>query len=154
MPDYSFVWRGDQVLDDVLDSAVEAMSSLALQGEAAVRSRAPVLTGFLRDSVYVFVDVTGGVDERSPALVFGDSAEYAIYVELGTRERPGVHFIMNGALSVAPYLAPLIGQILGIRGYSGTTSSGSTGPGIPNPYTSGPLRGLLGAALSGGDVTP
>lgn len=150
MAAYSFEWHGDKVLDDVLMGCLEALNRLSVEAEEAVREGAPVRTGFLRDSVYAFVDSTGGLGSRTPALILGAAAEYAMEVELGTRYMPARPFILNGALTIMPHIGPAIADVLGTRGYGGSATFGSAGPGLPNPYTGGHLGELLPAALAAG----
>jgi hypothetical protein len=168
MAEFSMVWRGDQVLDEILTAATDAMGPLATQAEAEMRVGAPVRTGFLRDSVYAFVDVSGGVGSRTPAVIMGASAAYASFVILGTRFMAGRDFVTPAALALGRAIAPAITDALAAKGYANDggaprnasgqfaprLSGGAGGPGQANPFTSGPLTGLLPAALREAPLNP
>lgn len=72
-------------------SAAVRRTAFAIEGTA--KAAAPVDTGHLKNSIST--DITGGASATSIAAEVGPTAEYGIYVELGTRN-----------MSPQPYLGP------------------------------------------------
>jgi HK97 gp10 family phage protein len=82
-------------LGELLDQEVtKALEQLAAETVADAKGRAPVKTGFLRDSISGTV---GG-----PGLTVVAAAEYAGYVEFGTRHN-----------TARPFLTPAVDQAKG-----------------------------------------
>jgi len=79
------VWKGDQLAAHVHAQAAQAVKRAALAGEAQVKELTPVDTGRARRSVHTAIEET---PHRITATVGGNVAYY-IYIELGSRGRPG-----------------------------------------------------------------
>lgn len=121
MADYSFTWRGDKLEQDIIQAMLNALSAAARDAEVVIRAHTPVDTGFLRDSTYAFVDAANG-DE--PVLSFGQSAPYALYVELGTRFMDGHYQITGAASEILPTIPSRVANAVGDSGWGGGGSFG------------------------------
>ncbi|HET9539303.1 MAG TPA: HK97 gp10 family phage protein [Candidatus Limnocylindria bacterium] len=147
MADYQFTWYGEKLENDILNAMLTALGAAARDAEIAIRENTPVDTGFLRDSTFAFVDAGEG---DAPILVFGQRADYALYVELGTRFMDGHYQVTQAVNEIMPTVPSRIAQALQDAGWGGGGSgSFSSTEGSPNPYTEGPLTGLLEDARAG-----
>jgi HK97 gp10 family phage protein len=84
------IWKGDKVKADVQRATEEATGETTQAAVDAAQSLAPVVTGAYRASI------RSGQVRSERELVrgsWGAGVRYAIYVEVGSRGRPGRHVL-------------------------------------------------------------
>lgn len=97
-------WRGPEVQASVLEAARKGIDETMGAASVEAQTNTPVLTGALRRSIR----------PQQPARVQGTrvegvwgshDVEYAIFVEVGTNNRPGRRMLTNAADQEYPNLA-------------------------------------------------
>lgn len=113
MPGFSVQILQDQITPKLIgltgkmqQGVVKAWDEVGPSLVELARSIVPVRTGFLRDSIYYAV---GQAEGGTPGLQFGASAEYAFWVEMGTRRMRAQPFIRP---SLEAYQQKLLDAIL------------------------------------------
>ena len=86
---YTYKDNTDEVLAALESAKKRGLESIGLTAEGYAKKDTPVDTGRLRNSISHATD-----DE---AAYIGTNVEYAPYVELGARGRPGVHMLKRAA---------------------------------------------------------
>ena len=86
---YTFKDNSAEVLSALERAKKRGLEAIGLTAEGHAKKETPVDTGRLRNSVSHTTD-----DE---AAYIGTNVEYAPYVELGARGRPGVHMLQRSA---------------------------------------------------------
>ena len=86
---YTFKDNTDEVLAALKMAKKRGLEAIGLVAEGHAKKETPVDTGRLRNSISHATD-----DE---AAYIGTNVEYAPYVELGARGRPGVHMLQRAA---------------------------------------------------------
>ena len=86
---YTYKDNTDEVLAALESAKKRGLEAIGLTAEGYAKKVAPVDTGRLRNSISHATD-----DE---AAYIGTNVEYAPYVELGARGRPGVHMLQRAA---------------------------------------------------------
>ena len=86
---YTYKDNTDEVLAALKMAKKRGLEAIGLTAEGHAKKETPVDTGRLRNSVSHTTD-----DE---AAYIGTNVEYAPYVELGARGRPGVHMLQRAA---------------------------------------------------------
>ena len=86
---YTYKDNTDEVLAALESAKKRGLEAIGLTADGHTKTEAPVDTGRLRNSISHATD-----DE---AAYIGTNVEYAPYVELGARGRPGVHMLQRAA---------------------------------------------------------
>ena len=86
---YTYKDNTDEVLAALKMAKKRGLEAIGLTAEGHAKKETPVDTGRLRNSISHATD-----DE---AAYIGTNVEYAPYVELGARGRPGVHMLQRAA---------------------------------------------------------
>ena len=86
---YTYKDNTDEVLAALKMAKKRGLEAIGLTAEGYAKKDTPVDTGRLRNSISHTAD-----DE---AAYIGTNVEYAPYVELGARGRPGVHMLQRAA---------------------------------------------------------
>ena len=86
---YTYKDNTDEVLAALKRAKKNGLTAIGLTAEGHAKKETPVDTGRLRNSISHATD-----DE---AAYIGTNVEYAPYVELGARGRPGVHMLQRAA---------------------------------------------------------
>ena len=86
---YTYKDNADEVLAALKRAKKRGLEAIGLTAEGYAKKDTPVDTGRLRNSISHATD-----DE---AAYIGTNVEYAPYVELGARGRPGVHMLQRAA---------------------------------------------------------
>ena len=86
---YTYKDNTDEVLSALEMAKNRGLEAIGLTAEGHAKKETPVDTGRLRNSISHATD-----DE---AAYIGTNVEYAPYVELGARGRPGVHMLQRAA---------------------------------------------------------
>ncbi len=86
---YTYKDNTEEVLSALGNAKKRGLEAIGLTAEGYAKKDTPVDTGRLRNSISHATD-----DE---AAYIGTNVEYAPYVELGTRGRPGVHMLQRAA---------------------------------------------------------
>ena len=86
---YTYKDNTDEVLSALEKAKKRGLEAIGLTAEGYAKKDTPVDTGRLRNSISHATD-----DE---AAYIGTNVEYAPYVELGARGRPGVHMLQRAA---------------------------------------------------------
>ena len=86
---YTYKDNTDEVLSALKRAKKRGLEAIGLTAEGYAKKDTPVDTGRLRNSISHATD-----DE---AAYIGTNVEYATYVELGARGRPGVHMLQRAA---------------------------------------------------------
>ena len=86
---YTYKDNTDEVLAALERAKKRGLEAIGLTAEGHAKKETPVDTGRLRNSISHATD-----DE---AAYIGTNVEYAPYVELGARGRPGVHMLQRAA---------------------------------------------------------
>ena len=86
---YTYKDNTDEVLSALKRAKKRGLEAIGLTAEGHAKKETPVDTGRLRNSISHATD-----DE---AAYIGTNVEYAPYVELGARGRPGVHMLKRAA---------------------------------------------------------
>ena len=86
---YTYKDNTDEVLAALERAKKRGLEAIGLTAEGYAKKDTPVDTGRLRNSISHATD-----DE---AAYIGTNVEYAPYVELGARGRPGVHMLQRAA---------------------------------------------------------
>ena len=86
---YTYKDNTDDVLSALERAKKRGLEAIGLSAEGHAKKETPVDTGRLRNSISHATD-----DE---AAYIGTNVEYAPYVELGARGRPGVHMLQRAA---------------------------------------------------------
>ena len=86
---YTYKDNTDEVLSALERAKKRGLEAIGLTAEGYAKKDTPVDTGRLRNSISHATD-----DE---AAYIGTNVEYAPYVELGARGRPGVHMLKRAA---------------------------------------------------------
>ena len=86
---YTYKDNTDEVLSALEKAKKRGLEAIGLTAEGHAKKETPVDTGRLRNSISHATD-----DE---AAYIGTNVEYAPYVELGARGRPGVHMLQRSA---------------------------------------------------------
>ena len=86
---YTYKDNTDEVLAALERAKKRGLEAIGLTAEGYAKKDTPVDTGRLRNSISHATD-----DE---AAYIGTNVEYAPYVELGARGRPGVHMLKRSA---------------------------------------------------------
>ena len=86
---YTYKDNTDEVLFALKMAKKRGLEAIGLTAEGHAKKETPVDTGRLRNSISHATD-----DE---AAYIGTNVEYAPYVELGARGRPGVHMLQRAA---------------------------------------------------------
>ena len=86
---YTYKDNTDEVLAALERAKKRGLEAIGLTAEGHAKKETPVDTGRLRNSISHATD-----DE---AAYIGTNVEYAPYVELGARGRPGVHMLKRAA---------------------------------------------------------
>ena len=86
---YTYNDNTDEVLAALERAKRRGLEAIGLTAEGYAKRETPVNTGRLRNSISHATD-----DE---AAYIGTNVEYAPYVELGARGRPGVHMLQRAA---------------------------------------------------------
>ena len=86
---YTYKDNTDEVLSALERAKKRGLEAIGLTAEGHAKKITPVDTGRLRNSISHKTD-----DE---AAYIGTNVEYAPYVELGARGRPGVHMLQRAA---------------------------------------------------------
>ena len=86
---YTYRDNTDEVLAALERAKRRGLEAIGLTAEGYAKRETPVDTGRLRNSISHATD-----DE---AAYIGTNVEYAPYVELGARGRPGVHMLQRAA---------------------------------------------------------
>lgn len=86
---YTYKDNTDEVLSALKMAKKRGLEAIGLVAEGHAKKETPVNTGRLRNSISHATD-----DE---AAYIGTNVEYAPYVELGARGRPGVHMLKRAA---------------------------------------------------------
>ena len=99
---FRLFWKGDQIKDRLLNAARQGIDETMAAGVVEAKNNTPVVTGTLQGSI-----------QFRPARIEGDrvvgrwgsfDVNYAIYVETGTRGRPGVNMLRRAADQEEPKL--------------------------------------------------
>lgn len=80
------VWNGDKILKRVETISTNALQITGKEMKADAKLRCPVITGFLKSTIFAKLI-------EPLRLHMGATADYAIYVELGTHKTPARPFI-------------------------------------------------------------
>ena len=86
---YTYKDNTDEVIAALERAKKRGLEAIGLTAEGHAKKETPVDTGRLRNSISHETD-----DE---AAYIGTNVEYAPYVELGARGRPGVHMLQRAA---------------------------------------------------------
>ena len=86
---YTYKDNTDEVLAALKSAKKRGLEAIGMAAEGHAKKETPVDTGRLRNSISHATD-----DE---AAYIGTNVEYAPYVELGARGRPGVHMLKRAA---------------------------------------------------------
>ena len=86
---YTYKDNTDEVIAALKNAKKRGLEAIGLTAEGYAKKDTPVDTGRLRNSISHATD-----DE---AAYIGTNVEYAPYVELGARGRPGVHMLKRAA---------------------------------------------------------
>lgn len=86
---YTYKDNTDEVLSALENAKKRGLTAIGMAAEGHAKKETPVDTGRLRNSISHATD-----DE---AAYIGTNVEYAPYVELGARGRPGVHMLQRAA---------------------------------------------------------
>ena len=86
---YTFKDNTDEVLSALERAKKRGLEAIGLTAEGHAKKETPVDTGRLRNSISHATD--------DDAAYIGTNVEYAPYVELGARGRPGVHMLQRAA---------------------------------------------------------
>ena len=86
---YTYKDNTDEVLSALERAKKRGLEAIGLTAEGHAKKEAPVDTGRLRNSIIHATD--------EEAAYIGTNVEYAPYVELGARGRPGVHMLQRAA---------------------------------------------------------
>ena len=86
---YTYKDNTDEVLAALKSAKKRGLEAIGMAAEGHAKKETPVDTGRLRNSISHATD-----DE---AAYIGTNVEYAPYVELGARGRPGVHMLKRSA---------------------------------------------------------
>lgn len=97
---YTYKDNTDEVLAALESAKKRGLEAIGLTAEWYAKKDTPVDTGRLRNSISHATD-----DE---AAYIGTNVEYAPYVELGARGRPGVHMLKRAATEHADEYKRLI----------------------------------------------
>lgn len=95
----------DEEVKAALDQALaRAMEKVGLVAEGDVKVKTPKDTGRLQNSITHQLSVDGG----DYSVMVGTNVEYAPFVELGTHDRDGTHFMENALKKRAKVYAGII----------------------------------------------
>ena len=86
---YTYKDNTDEVLAALKMAKKRGLEAIGLTAEGHAKKETPVDTGRLRNSINHATD--------DDAAYIGTNVEYAPYVELGARGRPGVHMLKRSA---------------------------------------------------------
>lgn len=86
---YTYKDNTDEVLSALKMAKKRGLEAIGLTAEGYAKKDTPVDTGRLRNSISHATD--------DDAAYIGTNVEYAPYVELGARGRPGVHMLQRAA---------------------------------------------------------
>lgn len=86
---YTYKDNTDEVLSALKNAKKRGLEAIGLTAEGYAKKDTPVDTGRLRNSISHETD--------DDAAYIGTNVEYAPYVELGARGRPGVHMLQRAA---------------------------------------------------------
>ena len=86
---YTYKDNTDEVISALKKAKNRGLEAIGLTAEGYAKKETPVDTGRLRNSISHETD--------DDAAYIGTNVEYAPYVELGARGRPGVHMIKRAA---------------------------------------------------------
>ena len=86
---YTYKDNTDEVLSALERAKKRGLEAIGLTAEGYAKKDTPVDTGRLRNSISHATD--------DDAAYIGTNVEYAPYVELGARGRPGVHMLKRSA---------------------------------------------------------
>ena len=86
---YTYKDNTEEVLSAMEKAIERGLEAIGLTAEGHAKKETPVDTGRLRNSI------SHAVEDR--AAYIGTNVEYAPYVELGARGRPGVHMLQRAA---------------------------------------------------------
>lgn len=104
-------WNGPSVVEEFNQRSLRALQQAGQIAEATAQGLARVRTGFMRDSVYVIVQpVNEGTAQAGWILIVGDSADYAVFNELGTVHMAAQPFIRPGGDRAAQVLPELLSR--------------------------------------------
>lgn len=92
-------WSADlsKAVAAIKQAAADTTRAAGFAVEAHGKANAPVLTGYLRNSI--------GVDFDGTRAVVGPTASYGPEQEFGSRGRPGRHYMSRAADTVEPQYA-------------------------------------------------
>lgn len=91
------VWRGPELQALLIPEVRAALEDVAQRVEARTKAATPVRTGAARDSVHSSVETSGDHIEAT----VGGSVPYFIWLELGSRGRPGIGMLQQGITGAA-----------------------------------------------------
>ena len=97
---YTYKDNTDEVLASLESAKKRGLEAIGLTAEGYAKKVTPVDTGRLRNSI------SHATDEE--AAYIGTNVEYAPYVELGARGRPGVHMLQRAVTEHADEYKRLI----------------------------------------------
>ena len=86
---YTYKDNTDEVISALKKAKNRGLEAIGLTAEGYAKKETPVDTGRLRNSISHETD--------DDAAYIGTNVEYAPYVELGARGRPGVHMLKRAA---------------------------------------------------------
>ena len=86
---YTYKDNTDEVIAALKNAKKRGLEAIGLTAEGHAKKETPVDTGRLRNSISHSTD--------GEAEYIGTNVEYAPYVELGARGRPGVHMLKRSA---------------------------------------------------------
>ena len=86
---YTYKDNTDEILVALKNAKKRGLEAIGLSAEGYAKKDTPVDTGRLRNSISHATD--------GEAAYIGTNVEYAPYVELGARGRPGVHMLQRAA---------------------------------------------------------
>ena len=86
---YTYKDNTDEVLSALENAKKRGLEAIGLTAEGDAKKVTPVDTGRLRNSI--------GHATEDEAAYIGTNVEYAPYVELGARDRSGVHMLQRAA---------------------------------------------------------
>jgi HK97 gp10 family phage protein len=107
--DFRFIWNGTSVAAQLQAAIEAAMEETAEAMAATAQSRAPVRTGFLRDSIHAEAETTASGSQ----VTLSADADYALFVEMGTSRAHAQPYLRPAIDAEGPRLPDRIRSHLG-----------------------------------------
>ena len=98
-------WKGDEIKDRLLNAVRQGIDETMAACVNKAKPRTPVVTGTLQGSIQFRPARIEGVRLVGRWGAFEGKHGYAIYVETGTRGRPGRNMLRSSAAEEYPKLA-------------------------------------------------